>query len=184
MNLDALKGGLRPLDTAALTGASPAAPPPDLTTAHLSLLSAVQDRLIPPEGDLPGAGQSGAAARANAYLAERPDWRAEVLAALEAVETAAARVAELRPPNGAERGFLDLTGDERDAALQGLEAAEPRLFARLLRITYTAYYTDPEIRRLAGFEALPPQPGGYGLEPFDTSRLENVRRRGRLWREA
>ena len=153
-----------------------------LTTAQLALLAAVQDRLIPPEGDLPGAGQSGAAARVDSYLTERRDWRAEVLASLKAVEAAAAKVGELRAATAP--AFQDLSGNEQDAALQGMEAVEPRLFARLLRITYTAYYADPTVRRAAGFEAEPPQPGGYGLEPFDPSRLEPVRRRGRLWREA
>ena len=155
-----------------------------LTTGQLALLTAVQDRLIPREGDLPGAGESGAALRVDGYLAQRPDWRAEVLAALRAVEVAAAKLWELRPTSEHESGFRGLTADEQDAALQGVEAAEPRLFARLLRVTYSAYYTAPEVRRLAGFESDPPQPGGHGLETFDSSRLENVRRRGRLWREA
>ena len=157
-----------------------------LTPGQLALLAAIQDRLIPREGDLPGAGESGAAQRVNTYLAQRPDWRAEVLAALRAVDVAAHQVWTLRPESEHEpaRSFLGLTGDEQDAALQGTEAAEPRLFARLLRVTYSAYYADPEVRRQAGFEAQPPQPGGYGLEPFDPSRLEPIRRRGRLWREA
>ena len=180
-NLNAMRD-LKPLDE------PPSEPTPDtaLTHGQLALLTAIQDRLIPREGDLPGAGESGAAQRVNTYLLQRPDWRAETLAALRAVEGAAVKVWELRPDSAHEpaRGFLGLTGDEQDAALQGTEAAEPRLFARLLRVTYSAYYTDPEVRRLAGFESHAPQPGGYGLDPFDPSRLEPIRRRGRLWREA
>ena len=173
---------LRPLDE------PPGEPTPVtvLTQGQLALLSAVQDRLIPREGDLPGAGESGAALRVDRYLDERRDWRAEVLAALREVEVASVKVWELRPASAHEpaRSFLGLTGDEQDAALQGMEAAEPRLFARLLRVTYSAYYSDPDVRRLAGFESDPPQPGGYDLEVFDASRLESVRRRGKLWREA
>ena len=166
-------------------------PPPDpaavatlavLTPTQHALLTAIQDRLIPRDGDLPGAGESGAASRVDRYLADRRDWRAETLAALKAVEVAAAKVGEIRGAAG--QSFLDLTPEEQDAALQGTEAAEPRLFARLLRITYTAYYADPAVRRAAGFESDPPQPGGYGLEAFDPARLEAVKRRGRLWREA
>jgi hypothetical protein len=155
-----------------------------MTTAQHALLTAIQDRLIPREGALPGAGECGAAERVDRFLVERPDWRTDVLAALKAVEIAAASVGDLRSSGEVSRGFLDLTAAEQDATLQGIEAAEPRLFARLLRVTYSAYYTDPEVRRLAGYEAHAPQPGGYGLETFDPARLENVRRRGQLWREA
>ena len=174
--------GLRPLDESeggAVRGGV-------LTAGEMALLAAVQDRLIPREGALPGAGESGAAARVDGFLVERRDWRVEVLAALKAVEVAAGKVGELRPmgANEARGGFLDLTADEKDAVLQGVEAAEPRLFARLVRVTYTAYYTDPGVRRAGGFEVEAPQPGGYGLERFDPARLEGVRRRGRLWREA
>ena len=191
--------GLRPLDESEGDGAAGRV----LTHGQLALLAAVQNRLIPREGALPAAGESGAAERVDRYLAERSDWRAEVLAALQAVEAAAEKVGELggglgeTSPSAGVQGtrspaaggttdfrFLDLTHDEQDAALQGVEAAQPRLFARLLRVTYPAYYADATVRRAAGFEAAPPQPGGYGLERFDASRLEAVRRRGRLWREA
>src|SRR5688500_7764887 len=127
-NLNAVRD-LRPLDE------TPGDPTREtvLTQGQLALLSAVQNRLIPPEGDLPGAGESGAALRVNRYLAERPDWSAEVLAALRSVEAAAVSVWELRPGSEHEpaRGFLSLTAEEQDAALQGMEAAEPRFFARL-----------------------------------------------------
>ena len=173
---------LRPLDE---PPGEPTAPTV-LTAGQLALLVAIQDRLIPREDDLPGAGESGAALRVDHYLAARPDWRAEVLAALRAVQVAAVKVAQLRPNAAHEpdHGFLGLTPAEQDATLQGVEAAEPRLFARLLRITYTAYYADPEVRRRAGFESHPPQPGGYGLDTFDPTRLDPIRRRGKLWREA
>ena len=155
-----------------------------LTAAQLALLTAVQDRLIPREGAQPGAGESGAAARVDKYLVGRTDWRVEVLAALKAVEVAAEKVGELGVRRDRVNGFLGLSDAERDAVLQGVEAAEPRLFAWLLRVTYTAYYSDPDVRRAGGFEVAPPQPGGFGLERFDPGRLESVRRRGRLWREA
>ncbi len=178
-----------------------------LTPAQLALLTAIQDRLIPREGDLPGAGEAGGAARVQSYLAERPEWRADVLTALEVIDVAAEGVraiddaaarrtrqmqaGEASPSDGlgptgdaSSTGFLALSGDERDAVLQGVEASHPRPFQRLLRLTYNAYYTDPSVRRAHGFEPDPPQPGGYAIPPFDESRLDPIKRRGRLWRDA
>jgi len=179
-----------------------------LSPTQLALLTAIQDRLIPREDDLPGAGEAGGAARVNAYLADRPEWRPDVLVTLEVIEAAAERVPDVRAVTVAATGatdaaritartagpatadepsraaFLALPDDERDAVLQGVEASHPRPFQRLLRLTYNAYYTDPAIRRAGGFEADPPQPGGYAIPPFDESRLEPIKRRGKLWRDA
>ena len=162
-----------------------------LTPSQLALLAAVQDWLIPREDALPGAGEAGAAEVIDRYLAERPAWRPNLLAALQAIDVAAhsAQAAqEVSPPPSrqvADRtGFLGLSGDERDAALRSVEAAQPRLFRWLLRLTYAAYYTDPDVQRARGVTAEPPLPGGHTLPPFDESRLEPIRRRGKLWRDA
>jgi len=54
---------------------------------------------------------------------------------------------------------------------------------------YTAYYTDPrvlaQIHAATGYNAVPPQPQGYALEPFgafDESLLEPVREMQPIWR--
>lgn len=177
----------RPAATA--DSAAPAAEPPRrvLTTLQLALLAAVQNRLIPADGDAPAAGDAGCAERVDTYLVDRREWRTELLAALQAIDVAVERVRQARsePPSDLEgAGFLSLTAEERDTALQWVEAKYARLFARLLRLTYTAYYTDPTIRRAAGFEADPPLPAGYDTTPFDASRLDPIKHRGKLWRDA
>jgi hypothetical protein len=147
-----------------------------LTPTQLAFLAAVQDRLIPREGELPGAGEAGGALVVDRYLAERAAWRPDVLAVLQAIDVAAGAAG--RP------SFLDLSGAERDAVLHAVEAAHPRLFRGLVRLTYAAYYTDAGVQRARGVTAAPPLPGGHTLPPFDESRLEPVRRRGKLWRDA
>jgi hypothetical protein len=162
-----------------------------LSAAQIVILAAIQDRLIPPEGDLPGAGAAGAARRVDVLVAERPEWRADLLSALDAVEGAARDALVARgarealpgrqPPAG---GFLDLDPAARDAALRRVEGEQPYLFRRLLLLTYSAYYTDFEVLFAAGYAAEPPLPRGYPLDPFDATRLDPVRRRGRRWRDA
>jgi len=161
----------------------------------LALLAAIQDRLIPPEDDLPGAGAAGAAGRVDRFLAERPTWRPDLLAALQAIEVASAaaqlthlteQVSEHDPAaHGAldEPGLLELDGEARDRVLRAVEAAQPRVFAHLLRLTYAAYYTDADVQRALGADAVPPLPRGHTLPAFDESRLEPVKRRGKLWRD-
>ncbi|HXI17644.1 MAG TPA: hypothetical protein VNM48_14890 [Chloroflexota bacterium] len=191
-----------------------------LTPNQIESLTAIQDRLIPPEDGLPGAGESGAALRVDGLLAAQPNWRPDVLAALQAVDVASGQIhlpettAENVHPEDEIRvsgssgtagvspavpgptrnnpreghstatGFLSVSPDARDAVLIAVEAAYPRLFARLLRVTYTAYYTDAAVQRAHGQSAEPPLPEGYTLPKFDESRLEPVKRRGKLWRDA
>jgi hypothetical protein len=153
-------------------------------------LGAVQDRLVPGEGDLPGAGQAGGPARVDGYLAERPALRPHVLAALQAIEVAAARA--LGPPGpspaaggaGEESPFLALRPAAQDRALQAAEAAAPAPFRALVRLTYAAYYTLPAVQLAVGFGGAPPQPAGFPLAPFDEARLARVRQRGPIWRQA
>jgi hypothetical protein len=159
-----------------------------LTPLQTALLAAVQNRLIPADGAIPGAGDAGCAERVDGYLVERREWRTELLAALQAVDVAAERVRQGRTPQTAAAlegtGFLNLSADERDAALRAVEGEFPRLFARLLRLTYTAYYTDATVRGAVGFEVAPPLPQGYETAPFDASRLDPIKQRGKLWRDA
>ena len=46
------------------------------------------------------------------------------------------------------------------------------------------YYTDAGVQLARGLASQPPQPAGYELTTFDESRLEPVKRRGKLWRIA
>ncbi len=156
-----------------------------LTPAQCALLAAVQDRLIPREGDWPGAGESGAVQRVDGYVADRPEWRPDLLAALQAIDVAAQRtVADQVGDPDVAAGFLGLSAEAQETVVRAVEADQPRLFRRLLRLTYTAYYTDAGVQRALGYAAEPPLPRGHSITAFDESRLDPIRRRGKLWRDA
>ena len=147
---------------------------PALDEAQLRLLTAVQDHLIPCEGEMPGAGEVGGAEVVSSYFRQRPALHRDIAAALEAIEAKSSG----QPP------FGELADDDKDAVLGRVEAELPREFETLWRQTYNSYYTNPETQRQLGAGALPPQPHGYVMPAFDESRLDAVKKRGKLWRDA
>jgi hypothetical protein len=158
----------------------------NLSAEQLALLEAIQNRLIPAGDGMPGAGDVGCAASIDRYLSERPGMRRPVIAALHAVEAAAAKQTDdaIQDDSGTTHvAFLHLADSTRDEVLRAVETAEPELFATLLRQTYVAYYTNPVVLQVLGWK--PPQPDGFAIPPpFDESLLENVKQRGKLWRDA
>ncbi len=163
-----------------------------LTGEQLALLEAIQNRLIPAVDGMPGAGDAGCAITLDRYLSERPDLRRPLLAALNAVESAVDAAADTATDAAGDAAtadesthvaFLLLSDAARDAVLRGLEKTQPELFEVLLRQTYTAYYTNPAVLLILGWN--PPQPEGYPTPPpFDEALLANVKQRGRVWRDA
>jgi len=89
--------------------------------------------------------------------------------------------------NFTQPAFGDLTRSQQVECLQAFESNETTLFDRLLVATYNMYYTDPTVRqvieRVTGYEARPPQPKGYQLEPFDKALLNKVLQRDPFWRQ-
>ena len=159
----------------------PAGDSPALDPAQLRLLTAVQDRLIPREGDMPGAGELGGAQLVAGYLRERPALHGDITAALDAIEPKSngqASTDSEQPP------FERLEDNDKDDILRQVEAEMPREFEALWRQTYNSYYTNEAVQQKLGAGALPPQPHGYVMPAFDESRLDPVKRRGKLWRDA
>jgi hypothetical protein len=153
-----------------------------LSRAQLTLLGAIQDRLVPPTADVPGAGALGGAERVDDYLVERPTLRPALLGILQAVEAEAA----LRMGSesaGDQPAFLDLSPEQRDGVLRVVEVSAPTEFRALVRQTYNAYYTHPVVQAAVGNTSPAPQPAGYLVERFDETRLDRVKAAGRRWRD-
>ena len=139
---------------------------------QLALLTEVQNQLIPAEDGMPAAGSVGSASIVDAFLREREEIHELMFLALDAIEKAAG-----------DAPFLQRNPEERIEILKLVEISAPEAFAELVRQTYNAYYTRPEIQAKLGIHGAP-QPDGFDLPSFDVSRLSRVRSRGRLWRDA
>jgi len=140
-------------------------------------LDAVLDELIPPseDGRLPGAGEVGSGASVALALAASPEF-------LPMIEQSLAALDECAKALGAE-SFDALDRSGRLEALEANTEAHPGLIPSLVYHTYSAYYREPAVAAQLGFEARPPHPLGYEMEPNDLSLLDPVKSRAKLYRE-
>lgn len=134
-------------------------------------LMALLDGIVPPRGDLPGAG--GLDLQGAVMADARGSGREEDLHAI---------LGELP------EGIGSMSPLERDACLRAVAERAPIPFASVVNMVYTAYYTDPRVlhalEQRTGYQASPPQPNGYRLASFDDQLLERARQRAPMWRRA
>ena len=146
-----------------------------LSQSQHKLVTAVLDRLIPPHGNMPSAGELGTADYLDGIAAGSAQLARLFSGGLQDIEIAAARVGS---------GFEELSGDQQDEVLKGVEADSPQFFGLLVRHTYNGYYSNPKVVELLGLDPRPPQPRGNRVERGDLSSLQVVVERGQAYRDA
>lgn len=153
-----------------------AALPAVLSEEQKRLLVAVLDRIVPPNGALPGAGGLGVDAAIDRTLALTPKLRRLFLDGLAEIAVAAQR------ETGRELVALDAATQE--AVLRAVEEAEPAFFAALVEHTYRGYYVRPEVHAAIGYTTRPPQPLGHELPAWREELLQLQLGRAPFWRRA
>ncbi len=149
--------------------------PKFLSQSQHSLATAVLDRLIPSQGEMPGAGEMGTADYLDGIAAGSAGIARLFSAGLQDIEIAAARLGSK---------FEELNGDQQDDVLRGVEADSTQFFDLLVRHTYNGYYSNPKVVELLGLDPRPPQPRGNRVERGDLSSLQVVVERGQAYRDA
>ena len=144
---------------------------PFLTATQRELLHAVLDRIVPPQGNLPGAGALGLSVFLENVVGRTPDRRRLLNDGLAQIELAASR-----RPGGR---FEQLDGDERDAVLREVEERDPVFFDLLVRQCYNGYYTNPGVQEMVGHHR--PDPSEYAYQPLNETLLEPQRERPPFW---
>jgi hypothetical protein len=139
---------------------------------ELRLLTSVLDEIIPPsvDGRLPGAGQLGLAGAIDHALRKTPDLRSMIAQGLSDLDNQAR--------NRMAAGFAALSQADKLQLLNEQGFVLPLAFQ-----AFIAYYQQASVLEGLGFEARPPHPEGYHMEPNDLSLLDAVRQRPKRYRE-
>ena len=150
--------------------------PTVLSEEQRRLLVAVLDRIVPPNGTLPGAGGLGVDAAIDRTVALTPRLRRLFLDGLAEIAVRAERETG--------RDFLALDHETQERVLGSVEEAEPAFFAALVEHTYRGYYVRPEVHAAIGYTTRPPQPLGHELAPWREELLQLQVDRAPFWRRA
>ena len=131
------------------------------------------DRIIPAEGNRPGAGLLGISEYVESVAVGEPGLIRLFVQGLAAIEIAAAE----RGPDG----FAALSDEVKDEALRSVEASHGDFFDQLVLQVYCGYYSNLTVFESIGYN-LPSVPSpGAKLELLDESLLEAQRQRPPFW---
>lgn len=136
------------------------------------LLSSVLTRIIPAEGELPGAGDLGLAQFVENTAAKDPAMVSLFNRGLRLIET---------PGTGGAQ-FGDLFAEAQEESLKSVESSDPEFFQELVRQTYNGYYTSPRVFEVIGHSPRNPA-SGEALELLDEDLLEKQRQRAPFWKK-
>jgi hypothetical protein len=138
-------------------------------------LDALLDTLIPEctDAGLPGAGAAGVLDHLLVHAALLTPALLQALADLDAMAREA----------GAD-DFAALPPGERAGRVRALSERDPGLLPGLIFQVYSAYYQQAAVVEALGLPHRPPFPEGHALDPTDPARLDSMRQRPPLYREA
>ena len=143
------------------------------TSDQALTLEAVLNSLIPAEGEMPGAGDLGVASFVDKALADAPHLRRHILGVLDQLAIDCWR--------DHQQSFPTLPQSEKVALLQRREQEQGESFGTLVHATYAGYYSHPGVVEALGAKV--PSESESHLRPFDPQLLDNVRRRGPVYKD-
>jgi len=127
------------------------------------------DVIIPPNGELPGAGALGLTPGIARTVQQTPMVRPVVEYGLSAL----AELARTKTP----AGFAGLSARETKEVWEEFAATDQFFLPAFLFLVYSSYYQHPRVVEALGLEARAPHPKGHAMEESDWSLLDPVRGR-------
>jgi len=157
---------LKPLDAVAQPG-------PLFATPERRTLRAAADVIIPAQGQMPAASAVGAVRYVERIAGTDQKLTALLLDGLRTLEAQAATTHGVR--------FYLIATDEQAEMLARFEKND--FFAALRDLVYEAYYTQPRVQKLLGYNFRFGRRRTAPLEPFDEERVARVRQMAPLYRQ-
>jgi len=143
--------------------------------SQIPLLRAALNRLIPPGGDFPGAGDLELLDHLDRVACGSPRARRMFVEGV--------RLIALESERRYGTSFEELAPADQDTVLQHVEAGQRVFFDAFVSEVYQAYYSHRTIIDLLGLEVRPPQPLGHVLPPFDAAVTRPTAGRRALYRQ-
>jgi hypothetical protein len=150
---------------------------PKLSATHEAVLKTAVDEIIPARDGMPSASEVGGVDYLATLMHKEPDGIGKE------IREALAALNELSKQHGGS-SFDQLEADHRVSVLKNLESSSAHRFTMLRDSVYEAYYTNPKVWRLIGYELFPTDHAGPQMKPFDAQILSTVRNKPKYYREA
>ncbi len=149
--------------------------PAGLTSTQRATLRAAMDEIIPAADDMPAASAVGGFEYVSRVARENAALRKSIAGSLVDLEALARKLKG--------KAFALLASPQRIETLQAFEKQSPQAFVTLPAFTYQAYYTEPRVWKLIGYEHHPTNEAGPRIKPFDESVLAQVKKMPKRYRE-
>ena len=147
-----------------------------MTSEQRQLLTGMMNRIIPEQGNMPGAGDLGLASFVEKAISSDVVLRRQIIEGLVETEIAARKAAGV--------DFCGLDPDGQDSILRAMESTKPIFFGELVRQTYSGYYTNYRVFQSMDYAPPEPKPKGSPPELLDQKLLNKQRERVPFWRGA
>ncbi|MBI4164622.1 MAG: gluconate 2-dehydrogenase subunit 3 family protein [Acidobacteria bacterium] len=151
------------------------APAVSLSVAQRATLRAAMDEIVPAIDDMPSASAVGGVEYVSRVTHADAAIRKSISESLAGLEALSKKIKA--------KAFSSLTRAQRVETLRAFEKQSPEAFVTLRDFTDEAYYTEPHVWKLIGYELHPTNEAGPRVKPFDESVLAHVKKMPRRYRE-
>ena len=146
-----------------------------LTPAEVETLQTAMDEIIPAGDGMPAVSDVGGVQYLERVARRNRDFR-------DGLKRSLAELARLSHARF-KKGFTRLSRMQCLRVLQEFERGSASDFAGLRDDVYEAYYTQPQVWKLIGYDFYPTNEAGPPMKPFEESVLATVRGKPRHYRE-
>jgi hypothetical protein len=146
-----------------------------LESRERDLLRAAMDEIIPAGDGMPAASEVGGVDYLDQLVSRDQQTAKKLRKSLSELEGFS--------KDRFKSSFLSLSHEQRVESLSSFEKGDAGAFKTLRDYVYEAYYVQPRVQILIGYEGHPTNEEGPHVKPFDEAILAEVRNKPRYYRE-